>query len=490
MKEELGVQIRRHFSWRRLLMVVGISATVLLPCFWHQRIEAGDLGSHTYNAWLTQLIKAGDASGLYLVSQWNNALVDVAMESLATKIGLPTAERVLVCLSVLIFFWGTFAIIQAATGRSPWFLMPAIAMVAYGWTFQMGFLNYYLSLGLACISLALLWRNGPANWIAGLVLALLSLFAHPIGFLWLAATVAYVKIAGVLRGFARQIMLPAGMLIIIAAHFILSRRYDTYGPVIGHLYKYLGPDQLVLYGHRYMALAIYFILLIVVMTVSVDRIQLREFTLWQRVRTPLELWALVVFGVGMLWEGISVPKYAMGLTYIPERLTTISAVLLLCVLGCLPPRKWHLISLASCAAIFFLWIYQDTAMLNRMEEQVVHLVKAVPQDGRVIATIWGPAGGRIVIEHIVDRACVGRCFSYSNYEPSSLQFRVRVRPGSPVATASASDGLAMREGRYLVREEDLPMWQVYQCDADTFSTLCIRELRSGEVNGRIGYHPK
>jgi len=29
------------------------------------------------------------------------------------------------------------------------------------------------------------------------------------------------------------------------------------------------------------------------------------------------------------------------------------------------------------------------------------------------------------IAHSVDRACIGHCFSYSNYEPSSGQFRVR-----------------------------------------------------------------
>ena len=40
--------------WLRLLL---ISAAILIPCFWHSRIVAGDLGSHAYNAWLAQGIE-------------------------------------------------------------------------------------------------------------------------------------------------------------------------------------------------------------------------------------------------------------------------------------------------------------------------------------------------------------------------------------------------------------------------------------------------
>src|SRR5712692_7518708 len=46
-----------------------ISALLVVPCYWHRRIEAGDLASHTYNAWLAQLIGQGQAPGLYIVRQ-------------------------------------------------------------------------------------------------------------------------------------------------------------------------------------------------------------------------------------------------------------------------------------------------------------------------------------------------------------------------------------------------------------------------------------
>jgi hypothetical protein len=35
----------------------------------------------------------------------------------------------------------------------------------------------------------------------------------------------------------------------------------------------------------------------------------------------------------------------------------------------------------------------------------------------------------------------------------------------------------------------LPIKQIYQCDDKDLTTLCIRDLEAGEVNGRIGYKP-
>ncbi len=42
---------------------------------------------------------------------------------------------------------------------------------------------------------------------------------------------------------------------------------------------------------------------------------------------------------------------------------------------------------------------------------------------------------------------------------------------------------------YEVGDDDLPMKQIYQCDSNDLTKLRIRDLESGEVNGRIGYKP-
>ncbi len=488
--QAVGPHTSKAAGRQRVWSILGISAVIVLPCFWHNKIEAGDLPSHAYNAWLAQLIAQGQAPGLYLANQWNNVLVDLMLAKVGALVGIAAAEKIVVTLCVLVFFWGAFRMMTAAAGWSPWFLAPAIAMVSYGWTFQMGFLNYYLSLGLAFFAIALFWRGGPAQWLVGSLLAVAALIAHPIGFLWLIGTALYVTLAERLSASRRWALFPAALAALLGLHFYISHRYRTGGVVGLRIYRFIGPDQLVIYGQRYRLLAAAFLLLVVVIVVDGLRKETEKLDLVRKSWTACELWTLTVVGVAVMWEGITIPNYGTGLTFLPERLSSISAVLMLCVLAMVPPRKWHLAVLLGCAALFFAWMWQDTRTLNMMEEEAVKLVSGLPPGTKVIQTIWPLRGFRVDGEHIVDRACIGRCFAFANYEPSSGQFRIRVEPNSPVVVASAVDGLAMREGKYVVRPNDPPMLQIYQCDEQDLTKLCLRQLVPGEMNGRLGYHPK
>jgi hypothetical protein len=58
-----------------------------------------------------------------------------------------------------------------------------------------------------------------------------------------------------------------------------------------------------------------------------------------------------------------------------------------------------------------------------------------------------------------------------------------------VVTASTDDAEDMASGEFEVDETDLPLKQIYQCDASGLTKLCIRDLESGETNGRLGYKP-
>src|ERR1700734_2137049 len=110
------------------LRILGISVLLLAPCFWHRHIEACDLGSHLYNAWLAQLIHRGQVPGLWISGQRTNVLFDLFLSSFGALFGLHAAERIAVSLSILIFFWGAFTLVAAASLRAPWFLAPIIAM--------------------------------------------------------------------------------------------------------------------------------------------------------------------------------------------------------------------------------------------------------------------------------------------------------------------------------------------------------------------------
>src|SRR5208282_1781341 len=195
---EKGVAARlSHIGRRDAILSVAISVVLMVPCFWHHRIEAGDLGSHVYNAWLVQLIARGQAPGLWIAPQWNNILFDFLLSGLARIFSLNVAARMAAAIAVCTFFWGAFAFVLATTRRAPWCLSPLLAAIAYGWTFNRGFFNYYLSLGLAFCALAVFCRTKGWRRLLVLAFAPLIYLAHPLGLAWLFAAVLYLAVAEV-----------------------------------------------------------------------------------------------------------------------------------------------------------------------------------------------------------------------------------------------------------------------------------------------------
>jgi len=167
------------------------------------------------------------------------------------------------------------------------------------------------------------------------------------------------------------------------------------------------------------------------------------------------------------------------------RLTAICAVSAICVLAMMAPRFWSAIGFSVAAGFFFVLLWRETKPIEALETQAEQLIAQIPANQRVIATIRPFSGSRFYFpSHLGDRACIEKCFSYSNYEPSSKQFRVRVLPESRIAESSPFAADKMQSGTYVVKQIDLPMYQIDQCSAD-LTKLCIRELKVGEVNGRL-----
>lgn len=488
---EGGMLAAWRFLKQRTLAILAISALLIVPCVWHQRIEAGDLASHVYNAWLAQLIEKGQAPGLYLSNQWNNVLFDLALLHAAKLVGFAAAQKIVVSACVLIFFWGAFAFVTAVTGRPPWFLTPCFAMLAYGYSFSMGFVNYYLSLGLACFGMAVLWRGRGFDWMAGALVALLTMVAHPIGFFWLIGTLAYVRLREMVPGWWK-LALPVAA----AASFIAVHWYAAHRPALladwdrGPFFLYNGADQLVLYGKRYIPLACAaFLIGVVCMAVEIHA-RRAVGGWWKAFELPFELYFVTFCATALLPENLRPAMYGGWIGLLASRLTTISAIFGLCILGLARPKKWQLAGFGACAIVFFAFLYQDAGWLNRLEANAEKLVSDLPPGTRVIATIDAPPGSRITfIGHVIDRACIAHCFSFANYEPASREFRVRVENGSPAATASTDDAEDMASGEYEVDETDLPLKQIDQCDPADLTKLCIRDLEAGEVNGLRGYKP-
>jgi hypothetical protein len=472
-------------------LVLLVSAVILIPCFWQGHIQAGDLASHVYNAWLAQLVAEGKAPGVYTVWQWKNVLFDLMLLKLGVVFGFGVAEKIAVSVCVLVFFWGVFTLISVATRRRPWLLVPGLAMLAYGYVFYMGFMNYYLSLGLACFGLAALWHGERRGILIALVLAPLVLLAHPLGFLWLGAAGAYRLLWPRMKGWEEWLPPAAAIGIGLMVRWVLARHPEFQPdwpdpPFI----QWNGADQFWVFrlATRYMMLA---------MIVFVAAATLADLLPWRRRtgngkerRLFPEFYAVALCLTSLLPENLRPDENAGWIGLLVTRLTLISAIFIFCWLGTLRPRKWHFFVLAACAVVYFTLVYRDTRLANQLEENAERITRELQPGTRVLATIFEPPDYRMVTLHVVDRACVGHCFLYSNYEPATKQFRVRVREGSPVAVASPDDSEDMQFGSYEVQDEDLPLKEIYQCDARDWTKLCIHDLKAGEKNGAGGIRPE
>ena len=464
------------------LLVILISAALLVPCFWHKHVISCDLPSHTYNAWLATLIERGQAPSLYIARQWNNIFFDAILLQLCKWFGFTLGEKLAVSLLVLLFFWGAFAVAAAASKRAPWFVVPLLAMVSYGWTFAIGFSNYYFSLGLAFWGIAYFWRAPVWHIVFAIPFAALIYLAHPFGVAWFLGATLFVFLSRWSSGRMQLFLAALGIALLFATRLYLQNHYslDFSQP----RYLVSGIDQLVL-SAKFRLLAkilLYFGAACFVLDLYLSR---KETTLIARLATPISFYLVSLAAVLLLPDAVYLPQYALPFSFITMRLTAICAVSAICVLAMMAPRFWSRLGFLVTAGFFFFLLWQETKPIEALEIQAEQLIATIPANQRVIATIRPFSGSRFYfLSHLVDRACIERCFSYSNYEPSSKQFRVRVLPVSPIADSSAMAADKMQLGTYVVQAADLPAYQIDQCTPD-LANLCIRELKAGEINGRL-----
>jgi hypothetical protein len=464
----------------RVFLVFLALAVLLLPCWWQTRIQAGDLSSHIYNAWLTTQIEQGRVQGLQIVWQGTNVLFDWMLLLLLKTVGVNLAQKIAVSVTVLVFSSGAFALIAAMSRRKPWFTLPVIAILAYGWVFYTGLFNFYLSVGFCLGALACLWNPASRLKLWSIPLLVLAIFAHALPVAWLIGIVAYVTLARSVRPRRRVVVLFASICMLIALRFFLIARYQTQHR-FPEITTITGANQVDLFGSKYVflvtALMAFWALLLIVLRRQIG---------WRRIILDVrfQLAFLTAAGVVLVPSAILLPGYKHGLVFIAERMSLITAVLVTAALARARPAKWMLAMILIIAGLFWAWNYQATAHINTAEDQIEQAVSGLPPGSRVISTFLEPGLGVLPpLSHAVDRACIGRCFSFADYEPSTAQFRIRVTDTNSFAVSSYEDFYAMQMGTYVVRASDPPLYQVQWCDARKVS-VCVRLLKVGEINGQ------
>jgi hypothetical protein len=463
------------------LKVLAISAALLVPCFWHKALVAGDLGSHLYNAWLVQLVKSGQAPGLWISGQWTNVVFDWMLEGFASFLPIHFAGKVAAYVTVLTFFWGAFSFVSAASGRAAWVLAPLLAVLAYGWTFQIGFFNYYLSLGLAFAGISLFWTNRGWRRIVPIILLPIIAIAHPFGFAWFVGAVTTIVIA---ERWPRRpyfsTMVALGILGFAAWYLRQHYRAESAShPAI----FWNGLDQLLM-ARWYLVPAAGFAGLTLFAIISI----IRDLKCRDRSAAPpkslilLQLYIIVEASILFLPDAIYTHEISVPLRAITPRTTSISAVLLCGLIACAAQKKWHFPALLGTSLIFFTLLYRDTGTLSGIEQEVQQLVQKLPAGERVLFRLHQPHNYRFESAHIVDEACIGHCFSYGNYEAASNAFRIRAFERNGIVMSRVEEIAGVERGEYTVKQKDLPAELVYQCGPN-WTDVCIRSLQAGEKNG-------
>jgi len=487
------------------LRPVAVSMALVVPCLWRPIVSGIDLQSHLYNAWLADQITRGGMHGLWIGHQSTNILVDMLLPRLLRSFGPSVAERVASAALVLVFFWGAFRFISAVRGQAAYWLAPWLAMLSYGFVFQMGFLNYYLACGIVFWVFSFLWRES-FGWraLGAAPLLLLSYLAHPLPVLWLIGVGAYYLLARQLRARLQLFLLIGGVetlfLIrghILAKYFVLSEPWQ--------LTCWTGADQFLLYGCRYLPAALGFLLFGVVILCAPEN---RRRAI---VSVPAQVYALTAVAVMLIPWAIGTSKETAAASYMSERLSFLCGVLLLAVLSRSTYRRWYLPVGLLAAAAFFAALYCDIGKESRVEAKIESLVETLPAGARVVwfealgnreepGHVPAPEGnlaymanrvssvccGRLpeIDTHLLSRACLGHCFDYMNYEPSTGQFRIHAAPGNPVVLATYVEFSSMRSGIYVVGANDLPLYALIQCGPDR-GDLFIQPMAQGESGATL-----
>jgi len=247
-----------------------------------------------------------------------------------------------------------------------------------------------------------------------------------------------------------------------------------------------GTDQLLAFGlprdptlvgeGKYVLLSL--ALLSVWLSVFIDLVKAQG---WLRIFSsiPFQLWLICAAGAFLIPDVIAFSQYATPLSYIKHRLSLTAAITACALLSAEPIKSIQKAALILIALFFFGFVYTDTRGLNQGEDSVEAAVKQLPHGLRVLGFFPAQTKRMNPLQHALDRSCIDRCFSYADYEPSTLQFRIRARPDNGVVLNDAADVHAVWTGNYRVQHRDVPLYVLYVCGTST-SNICSSPLHEGE----------
>ena len=350
-------------------------------------------------------------------------------------------------------------------------------MLAYGWVYHMGFFNFYLSLGLCFWALALLWQPNPRRIAAAVPILILAYLAHALPVAWSACLVGYLLVAGRLSPRMRAYLIAGSLLAMVLLHAAIGHAMAIrWSPQ--QITLTTGVDQLWVFDTKY-----YVVLVGLLMVWGSLFLHLMHVSGARQVMSSMafQFCLISAAGVFILPTSVLIPGFHHSLVYIAERMSLGVGICVCAMLASVPARRFELYGLMAIAAIFFGFLFRDERALNSFEDRMQDTVAGLPAGQRVISAIVDDPELRVnALAHIVDRACLGHCYSYANYEPSTAQFRVRAMKENPYVAYTYQDSWLMQVGAYVVKPSDLPLYQV---DLDVRGQMVLKSLPAGIRSG-------
>jgi hypothetical protein len=162
----------------------------------------------------------------------------------------------------------------------------------------------------------------------------------------------------------------------------------------------------------------------------------------------------------LLPSTIKLPQYQLGLLFVPERVSLFVAILFCAVIGGgRHGRGMTRLSLLLAIA-FFMFLYLDVRAINQVDAEITDLVSDLPPGQRVTASLFDSGSNLNGLVHVLDWACIGRCFDYANYEPPSAAFRVRVLGPNGVVASTTAIGQEIEFGHHIVTPQEAPLYSL------------------------------
>jgi hypothetical protein len=236
-----------------------------------------------------------------------------------------------------------------------------------------------------------------------------------------------------------------------------------------------GADQFIVFGFPYRMVAA----AALVLALTIVWLPARRRALPALLKSPeTQVLGLLSLAILIMPDSIQVPEYRVPLGYLIQRMSLTVGIMACVVLARGPVVRWQAASWWIVMAVYGTMLYADTGKFNRLEDSVTAQLSAIDAGQRVIAAAGNPDMRINLLTHMIDRACIERCFSYANYEPSTLAFRLRAIAPNYVVTANYSDSYAMQTGNYIVKADDPLFLQVNICPEGRVTLMRLHQGQS------------